>query len=177
MAIAITSDLVSDVLNAANPQRVRMARVKLGDETFGVAMQKVESGGNRVRDLNTDLVLDVVRAADPTKLRAGAARLLAAADAPDTKAYAGLEAFVLGQMMETMLPKSDGGAFGQGTAGGIWRSFMASELGNSLSASGGLGIAGMLAGEADDSTTALNEIKPAQGWPYFTFTPRADSIA
>jgi hypothetical protein len=178
MAIAISSDLVSDVLKAADPRRAGLARAKLASASttgFDVAMRKIESG-NRVRDFKSDLVLDVLRAAEPDRLRAGAARLLAAADTSESRAYAGLEAFVLGQMMETMLPKSDGGVFGEGTAADVWRSFLATELGNSLSVSGGLGVAGILAGE-DDRSATLNEIKPAPGWPHFFSSPRRDQVA
>lgn len=165
MAIAVTSDLVSDVIKAADPRRAERAYAKLGGTSeFAAIASKPEAG--RVRDLGNDMVLDVMRAADPVRAEAGAKRLLAAADDPKLKAYAELEGFVLGQMMQTMLPKGEDGVYGQGTAGGIWRSMLGDELGKSLGASGGVGIASLLAGD-DKSGLA-----PSPGWPYFNFSPR-----
>jgi hypothetical protein len=167
MAIAITSDLVQDVLKAADPRRAERAHAKLagsGATEFAALVEKPET--NRVRDLRNDPVLDVVRAADPSRLEAGARKLVAASDDPKTKAYAELEGFTLGQMMATLLPKSEEGVYGEGTAGGIWRSMLADELGSSLAASGGVGIASLLAGEPKGG------LAPAPGWPYFNFSPR-----
>jgi hypothetical protein len=178
MAISTASDLVFDVLKAADPQRSKLARAKLegaaGTENFAVAMGAAETGAHRVRDLPSDLVLDVVRAADPARARAGAEKLMATANLDARpKAYEQLEAFFLGQVMETMLPREEGGVFGAGTAGGIWRSMLAQELGSDLAENGGLGVAAMIAGGEDKtgSVTAGNDIVPAPGWPYFRLTP------
>ena len=53
------------------------------------------------------------------------------------------EAFVLGSVVETMLPRSDS-AFGSGTAGSMWRAQMAEMLGRQIVEAGGIGLAAIL---------------------------------
>jgi Rod binding domain-containing protein len=59
--------------------------------------------------------------------------------------YRKFEAFVLQVFVETMLPQKADDLFGKGTAGGIWRSMMAEQLGNQLAQGKGIGIAKQLA--------------------------------
>jgi len=60
--------------------------------------------------------------------------------------YRKFEAFVLQVFVETMLPKQGENTFGKGTAGTVWRSMMAEQLGNQLAQGKGIGIARQLAG-------------------------------
>lgn len=55
------------------------------------------------------------------------------------------EGFVLRTFVEEMLPSEEGGFFGTGMAGNVWRSMLAEQIGDELAASGGVGIAEMLA--------------------------------
>lgn len=57
------------------------------------------------------------------------------------------EGFVLRSFVESMLPSEASSYFGSGTAGAIWRSMMAKEIGNELARGGGIGIASAIAGE------------------------------
>lgn len=57
------------------------------------------------------------------------------------------EGFVLRSFVESMLPSEASSYFGSGTAGAIWRSMMAEEIGNELARGGGIGIASAIAGE------------------------------
>ncbi|MCQ0988170.1 rod-binding protein [Jiella marina] len=54
------------------------------------------------------------------------------------------EGFVLRNFVETMLPSTEGEFFGQGTAGEIWRSMLAEEIGKEIAQGGGIGIADMI---------------------------------
>ncbi|MEO8321901.1 MAG: rod-binding protein, partial [Bradyrhizobium sp.] len=58
--------------------------------------------------------------------------------------YRKFEAFVLQVFVETMLPQQ-GDLFGKGTAGNVWRSMLAEQLGNQLAQGKGIGIAKQLA--------------------------------
>jgi hypothetical protein len=57
----------------------------------------------------------------------------------DKKAYQGLEALLLQNVVETMMPESSE-FFGEGSAGAIWRSMLAEELGTDLAKKMDLGI-------------------------------------
>ncbi len=66
---------------------------------------------------------------------------------PQTKAYRGFEAMVLQNLVETMLPSSEE-FFGEGTAGLIWKSMLADQLGTELAKKVDLGIGPKHAGRA-----------------------------
>ena len=55
------------------------------------------------------------------------------------------EGFVLRTFIESMLPTENSAFFGEGTAGSIWRSMMAEEIGNEIAKGGGIGIADTIA--------------------------------
>lgn len=73
------------------------------------------------------------------------------------------EGFVLRSFVESMLPSEASSYFGSGTAGEVWRSMMAEEIGNELARGGGIGIAASIAshrgGDAlQGGDTALNDM-------------------
>jgi flagellar protein FlgJ len=211
MAISIVSDLVLDVVKAANPERARIAQAGLqrgpaaasSAREFAEAENTVKRTTGIGRFLEMDIVGDVVNAADPSKLKTSIAKLggtpdpagvdmaslvLNAGDAkavnPRGKAYQQFEASVLRNFVEGMLPKSTENVYGEGTAGNVWRSMQADFMSQELAKSGGIGIAATLAklDEARASSQpdmSLNEIAPKAGgaggslssaseWPYFS---------
>jgi flagellar protein FlgJ len=214
MAISIVSDLVLDVVKAANPERARIAQAGLQrgqsvtnpGRVFADAESAVKSNPGIGKFLSTDIVGDVVNAADPSKLKTSIAKLggtpdpagvdmaslvLDANDAgsakaanPKEKAYQQFEASVLRNFVEEMLPKATENVYGEGTAGNVWRSMQADFMSQELAKSGGIGIAATLA-RLDEARTrsqpdvSLNEITPkaegasgpitnASEWPYFS---------
>jgi flagellar protein FlgJ len=216
MAISIVSDLVLDVVKAANPERARIAQAGLQRgqsatnpaKAFADAENTVKRNPGIGRFLTTDIVGDVVNAADPAKLQTSIAKLggtsslervdmaglvLNANDAdtakavnPKEKAYQQFEASILRSFVEEMLPKATENVYGEGTAGNVWRSMQADFMSQELAKSGGIGIASTLA-RLDEARArsqpdvALNEITPkAEGprgaitntseWPYFSRT-------
>ncbi|WP_279483905.1 rod-binding protein [Aureimonas sp. SK2] len=54
------------------------------------------------------------------------------------------ESFVLRSFIENMLPSQNTAFFGTGTAGNIWRSMLAEQIGDEMASAGGVGIAKML---------------------------------
>lgn len=175
MAISIVSDLVLDVVKAANPERARIAQAGLQrgqsvtnpGRDFADAENTVKRNPGIGRFLATDIVGDVVNAADPAKLKTSIAQLagtsslgrvdmaglvLNANDAdaakavnPKEKAYQQFEASVLRNFVEEMLPKATENVYGEGTAGNVWRSMQADFMSQELAKSGGIGIAATLA--------------------------------
>ncbi len=139
MAISIVSDLVLDVVKAANPERARIAQAGLqrgqsvasSAREFADAENTVKRNPGIGRFLATDIVRDVVNAADPSKLTTSIAKLggtsapagvdmaslvLNASDTkainPKAKAYQQFEASVLRNFVEEMLPKATEKVYG-----------------------------------------------------------------
>ncbi len=187
MAIAISSDLVMDVVKAANPERAKLAQSNLRHQRatsaselqFTEAVDHARSKSGIGRFLTNDIVGDVVNAADPSKVRSSVGKL-AGATTPKAKAYQQFEASVLRNFVEEMLPKLSETVYGAGTAGNVWRSMQADFMSQELAKSGGIGIASTLAKlDQAKSGTSLNQIpqqtlgaghsiQNASEWPYFS---------
>jgi peptidoglycan hydrolase FlgJ len=184
MAISIASDLVLDVVKAANPDRARLAQVGLQRggtvKTAALQFSDVETAVHQKagigRFLESDIVADVVNAADTSKRQAGIYRLAGTSGSekldiakvvvtannpsPKMKAYQQFEASVLRNFVEEMLPKSTESIYGAGTAGNVWRSMQADFMSQQLAKSGGIGIASTLArlDKQKSGASTLNEL-------------------
>ena len=55
------------------------------------------------------------------------------------------EGFVLRSFVESMLPSESSGFFGSGTAGSVWKSMLAEQIGDEIAKDGGIGIADAIA--------------------------------
>ncbi|MCG2670570.1 rod-binding protein [Bradyrhizobium sp. GCM10023182] len=141
MIVTPTSDLVLDVLDAADPVAQRTATAKLeslksSDADFAATMDAAASkaadqAATRVAEAQSGVVngppVQVIKKPGPDEV------------------YRKFEAFVLQTFVETMLPKESEEVFGKGTAGGIWKSMLAEQLGAQLAKGKGIGIAKQLA--------------------------------
>lgn len=157
MIVTATTDLVLDVLEAADPLAQRAAAAKLdalksSDADFTVAME-AEVGRARAA------------AADQSATKAAEVRSDAVNGAPvqvikapaSGEVYRKFEAFILQTFVETMLPKESEEIFGKGTAGGVWKSMLAEQLGNQLAKGKGFGIAKQLAAAGPDGPGAAEK--------------------
>jgi len=120
VAISPPTDIVMDVLRAADPAQVREARDKLA-----AARATAAAGTSGFSPVTAE-----VRAAP---------RAAAQAD-PFVK----FEAMVLGNFIQAMLPQEAGDAYGGGFAGDMWKSMLAQHMGDAVAARGGIGIANRL---------------------------------
>ncbi|MDA9444138.1 rod-binding protein [Bradyrhizobium sp. CCBAU 51745] len=141
MIVTPTSDLVLDVLDAADPVTQRMATAKL---------ESLRSSGAdfaATMDATTSKAADQ-SAASLTEAQSGVVNgppvQVIKKPGPD-EVYRKFEAFILQTFVETMLPKESDEVFGKGTAGGIWKSMLAEQLGAQLAKGKGIGIAKQLA--------------------------------
>ncbi|MDI4234865.1 MULTISPECIES: rod-binding protein [unclassified Bradyrhizobium] len=148
MTVTPVPDLILDVMEAADPVSQRAAAGKLerassaGGEDFAAAMdRKIEAGA---------LERTVASAQGTGAARGGAidgsghATIIRKADT-DRAVYRKFEAFVLQTFVESMLPQNASEVFGKGTAGTIWRSMLAEQIGNEMAKGDGIGIAKQLA--------------------------------
>jgi flagellar protein FlgJ len=136
VSIKPPSDLLLDVVRAADPATsaaaaARLARIAAGGGKSDVGFSDVLNGVEAPQSGPTSSVMQ----------RAGMAMPLVHSSPvnADKKAYQGLEALLLQNLVETMLPKGSD-LFGEGSAGMIWRSMLARELGTDLAKKVDLGI-------------------------------------
>ncbi|MGY5806861.1 rod-binding protein [Rhizobium sp. LEGMi198b] len=133
MAISPPSDLVLDVVKAANPADVQAAQEKLAANRAAFAATSLAENGNGFAS--------TVSALDSAATKAGLSNAnthTAPTKVPQT--YHKFEAMVLQNFVKNMLPNSET-LYGKGSAGEIWKGMMAEQLGNTLAKNGGVGIA------------------------------------
>lgn len=139
MAISPPSDLVLDVVRAADPAQVQEAQAKLKSNRAAFeATSLAEAGAGfqaAVGILNRDAATS------------GAAATVSAAGgkAAVPEHLRKFESMVLQNFVKSMLPSDSEEIYGKGTAGEIWRGMMAEQLGESIAKGGGIGIAESLA--------------------------------
>lgn len=143
MSIFPATDIITDVARAADPKRVDVAMRRLNEAgaarpDFANAVDKAAPRG-----------LGAFAYPRPTTSVSAAGLETRPTPAPSPAAAAAqkFEAFILQTWLEAMLPKEDSGAFGHGTAGGVWRSMMAEHLGAQLAKSGAIGLDRILSKE------------------------------
>ena len=140
MIVTATPDLVLDVLEAADPVAQRAATAKLdalkpSDADFAATMEaevgKAKAAADRSVTTMSDAQLDAANGAPVQVIKAPASG----------EVYRKFEAFILQTFVETMLPKDSEEVFGKGTAGSVWKSMLAEQLGSQLAKGKGIGIA------------------------------------
>lgn len=145
MIVTATPDLVLDVLDAADPVTQRAATAKLdalksSDADFAATMDavgkaKAATAGQSAAQLAEAQQSGAVNGAPVRVIKAPASG----------EVYRKFEAFILQTFVETMLPKESEEVFGKGTAGGVWKSMLAEQLGAQLAKGKGIGLAKQLA--------------------------------
>ncbi|MHA7772929.1 rod-binding protein [Roseibium sp. M-1] len=131
MAISPPSDLILDVVKAADP-------VSLADATE--RLRSISAGGS-----GEGFQLAFTGASNRASTEMSSVRATGTDTAAVTKSPAKqFEAMILTQFVETMLPQDSEEIFGKGAAGEIWKSMLAEQVANQLAASGGVGIADLI---------------------------------
>jgi peptidoglycan hydrolase FlgJ len=139
MTVAPVSDLIVDVMAAADPGSQRVAASKLerlaADQNFAATVdEKIEAGG--LQQSGASAAAGVVPRSDALDDGAGHATIVKTANR-DNAVYRKFEAFILQMFVESMLPKDASDVFGKGTAGTIWRSMLAEQIGNEMAGATG----------------------------------------
>lgn len=154
MAISIPSDLVLDVVNAANPQAAEKAQSMLAAAaaTKAKAVAATDKFTTEVASLSDDIGGSLVDLRG--RLEAGADKT--SVEVPE--AYRKFEAMVLGNFVQSMLPSDNEEVYGKGTAGEIWKGMMADKIGNVIADGGGIGIAERMAKQAARNVVPAGEL-------------------
>jgi hypothetical protein len=137
MGISLSTDIVLDVARAADPAKHQAASKRLADmsgSTSGAEFAAMLNGigGQSAVNMPSDHYALNTAPRHETAL---------SADTKKDKAAQQLEAFVLQSFVDSMLPKDSESVFGKGTAGGIWKSMLAEQIGAQIARTGGVGIA------------------------------------
>ncbi|MBR0842587.1 rod-binding protein [Bradyrhizobium liaoningense] len=145
MIVTATPDLVLDVLEAADPVTQRAATAKLdalksSDAEFAAAM---EAEVGKAAATAAGQSATKVSEAQSGAVNGPPVQVIKAPASGEV--YRKFEAFILQTFVETMLPKESEEVFGKGTAGGVWKSMLAEQLGAQLAKGKGIGIAKQLA--------------------------------
>jgi peptidoglycan hydrolase FlgJ len=164
MAFNPRTDVVLEVLSAADPARASLAAQRLN----------ALAGANAP---TADFAADLDRAGDTAATTApplaGAAdarsRLVEAPVGPDKlgQAKTQFEAMMLNSFVGELLPKDTGEVFGQGMAGDMWRSMLAEQVSMQIAKSGKLGLARRLFASHEFAPRAAQagEVAKAAGEP------------
>lgn len=134
MAISVISDIVMDVVRAADPLDVQAAQSKLRSNQASFAASSLAE-----TDKGFAATIDRVSSAES---RAGLGNIntrVNRQEIPDT--YRQFEASVLQTFVQSMMPKESEDIYGKGSAGEIYKGMMAEQFAKSISESGGIGIA------------------------------------
>lgn len=133
MAISVNTDLVLDVLKAGNPQNIAAADAKLQSS----AVNKIE-----IAAAGKKFAAELAAQTNKTSPLKDLSDMRRDFERPNpSQAYQEFESMVLQQFVQHMLPSDNSVIFGEGTAGNIWKSMLAQQLGDTIGKSGGIGIA------------------------------------
>lgn len=134
MAVSVISDIVMDVVRAADPSEVQVAQAKLRSNQAAFAASSLAETGNGFA-ANVDRI-------NSAESRAGLGNVntrVNRQEIPDT--YRQFEASVLQTFVQNMMPNESEDIYGKGNAGEIYKGMMAEQFAKSIAESGGIGIA------------------------------------
>ena len=134
MAISPPSDLVLDVVRAADPAQVEAAAAKLKASKAAFAATSLAEKG-----AGFTAAVDILSNAGSRSGLANATSSVKASEVP--KVYREFEGVVLQNFLKTMMPEDTEAVYGKGNAGEIWKSMMAEQIGAAIAERGGVGIA------------------------------------
>lgn len=123
MSIRPPTDLVLDVVRAADPARAAAASARLARADAATPSQPFDAAMR-------------LASAKPAQ---------SPGQAPKKDAVGqGLEELLMRQMVQDALPKKAAAVYGAGTAGDVWRGFFAEQLAKAMTNSGRVGLASHL---------------------------------
>ncbi|MGV8938441.1 MAG: rod-binding protein [Allorhizobium sp.] len=136
MAISPPSDLVLDVVRAANPVDVEAAQARLKTSRMAFAANSLAEKG-----AGFGAAVDILSSAASKAGLGNVAPATVAAGTEVPTVYKQFEASVLQNFVKSMLPSDSEAVYGKGNAGEIWKSMLAEQIGDVMSEGGGIGIA------------------------------------
>jgi len=136
MAINPPSDILSEVARAADPTRYQAATRTLLQGPTSAGEASFEDTVRTISACPIGVGADIYQIRNSMRNDAETA-----AATRSQKAAQDFEAFILQTFVESMLPKDAENTFGKGSAGSIWKSMLAEQVGAQVAKAGGVGIA------------------------------------
>jgi flagellar protein FlgJ len=134
VAISPPSDLVLDVVAAADLTDVQAAREKLRSSSAAAEATLLASNNAGFAATVGNIENDVARAkAHKSEATEGNGKV------PET--YRKFEASILSTFIQNMMPSDSEAVYGKGSAGDFWKGMMAEQIADAVSKRGGIGIA------------------------------------
>ena len=134
VAISPPSDLVLDVVKAADPNMMLAAREKLRSVS-------AEHQASVLTASNAGFA-SVLGAGESDAAKAGNGNVQHASGKEQVpEVYRKFESSVLTTFLQDMMPSDSEAIYGKGSAGEFWKSMMAEQMADSISKRGGIGIA------------------------------------
>jgi peptidoglycan hydrolase FlgJ len=155
VAISPPSDLVLDVLRAADPTEVQAAQSKLKATRAAFAANSLAAAGTGF----SSAVELLDGAASKSSIQTSNKTTSKSVEMPEE--YRKFEASILQNFVNSMMPKEGEEVYGKGSAGEFWQSMMSEQIADQMSKNGGIGIAEQVfsqqlkraRGETPDATT------------------------
>ncbi|MCK0207931.1 rod-binding protein [Starkeya koreensis] len=156
MSIKPPSDILLDVMHAADPQKAQAIAARLRQASTlasngapadapanAMAFGEMLAGAAPIRPASFEPASPLGSASATTL--ANATALSANRNSTVSPSYRRFEAMALGGFIEQMLPKTSATLYGAGTAGQVWRSMLAERIADRIAQAGGIGIAERIA--------------------------------
>nr|WP_321454766.1 rod-binding protein [uncultured Cohaesibacter sp.] len=145
MAISIPSDLVLDVVKAADPIEQQMAAQRLGSAP-AASMRLADASGINPQGVKADdFAKQYDSLSNPAVLSdASISRYSKGISRTTNPISEKFVALMLHQMLETMMPRDTEAMYGKGLSGDMWRSMLAEQVGDQMAKSDKLNLASYL---------------------------------
>jgi peptidoglycan hydrolase FlgJ len=140
MAIKPSSDIVLEVLKAADPVRAQAVAQKLS--ALGGDVGAADDFARALDDAGAKPAapIGVLENASNMRDRLASLNVDAARDQKAARTELDFEASMLKTFVDAILPKDESAVYGQGTAGDIWKSMLADQIARQIAKSGAFGI-------------------------------------
>ena len=138
MPIDPASDVVLEVVNAADPARAAAAAQRL-NALAGAAAAQTGDFAQTLAQTAPSASLAAAPVAEMADARSRLADTMLAASDKAAKAQVDFEAVLLDGFVNEMLPKDASATFGQGLAGDMWKSMLADQVSRQIAKSGDAG--------------------------------------
>jgi hypothetical protein len=141
VAINPPSDIVLDVLNAADPLRSEAVTQRLSALGANAASGTSDDFARTLDAATSSSASAFAAVSGMANARAHFLNTAVAQSQKTAHAQVEFEASLLNNLVGEMLPKNAPGVYGEGTAGDVWRSMLGDQIAHQIAKSGELGIA------------------------------------
>lgn len=162
MGIQPPSDLIVDVINAADPAKAQAMASRLRQASFGTNSAAASGAfGAEMQQVGlAPEMLSVLGPSSSASLSNATALSQKGAAAGKGKTLQQFEAMVLSTFVQNMMPAKASSVFGSGTAGDMWRTMLSQNIGSEVAKAGGIGIANRISASIGRTSVMAMEMTP-----------------